>query len=158
MSGWLRKARAGVVVALVFGVAWATIVLLCFLGAVLLVGGVEGLLIFGRSVHLVYAIWVAIGVVQGGLVSAAISLTKGKWTVDTFPRWLGALIGGGVGTVGWLLILLLDRPLSGGALSAATVMGLVVGLIGAASTSLLFTLARRGSLPVASREPEQIGS
>jgi hypothetical protein len=160
MNGWLRKVRAGLVVALAFGMAWGTIVWLSFLGAILVASGFGSISAFGGTAALqMFVIWLAIGVVHGAVVATAMSLTGGKWTVDTFPRWLGAVIGGGIGAMGWLLLVLLSGPGGGpGSLAASTMMMSIVGLFGAVSTTTLLTVARRGALPPHRPEPEQIGS
>lgn len=155
MNGWPRKLRAGAVVALAFGIAWGTIVWLSFLGVILVTSGFDGVQFFGSAVLLMFGIWIAIGVVHGAVVAAAMSLTGGKWTVDTFPRWLGALIGGGIGATGWMFVLLTRGP---GALAAPTMMTAIVGLFGVVSTTTLLTIARRGALPPASIEPDQLKS
>ena len=156
MSGVLHRIRAAAFVALAFGIAWGTIVWLALFTAAFVTSGLEVLLL-GRLLLLWYLVWVSVGVLQGVLVASAMALTGGRWTVDSFPRWLGALFGSAVGMLGLFGLRSLAglySPTVGGAI---TMMALVC-TFGSASTLLLLTIARRGALPPPPAQPEQLGS
>ena len=159
MSGWPRKVRAAAVVALAFGLAWGTIVTFAVTLSFLFAGGLELLASLAANLPVVYGLWVLIGFVHGLLISLAMSVAGRNLTVDSFPRWLGALIGAGVGGIGAIVIAILES--AGGPKGLATIGWAMVGLIsaiGAVSTVALLTVARRGALPPAPAEPKNIGS
>ena len=160
MSPWLRRVRAGAVVALAFGIAWGTIVTFATTLSFFLVGGLEALVSIRFAWPLLYALWVGIGFCQGLAISVGMSIAGRDRTVDTFPRWLGALLGAGVGSGGWVIVGVLERVGSSVALlqPAAIAMMVMFGAIGAVSTVALLTVARRGALPPAPAEPKKIGS
>ena len=159
MSEAIRKIRAGVIVGLVFGVAWGTIVYLAFMAAVLLQGGMTAFASVGWAHPVLFGFWVGIGFAQGLLISLVMSLVGRDRTVDTFPRWVGALIGAAVGAFGWIGLNILEVFGGGAPVSAVSwSMAAIVGAIGAVSTTALLTIARRGALQPAPEEPKKIGS
>jgi hypothetical protein len=157
MSGWVRKVRAGLVVALAFGVAWGTIVMFAMTLSMLIVVRLEMVAFLNTDWLLMYALWVAIGFVHGLVISLAMSIAGRNRTVDTFPRWLGGVLGAGVGGAGAIVVAALEYA-GGPPLAIAWGMVGVTGAIGAVSTMALLTVARRGALPPPAVEPEQIGS
>ena len=100
-----------------------------------------------------YATFIGIGFVHGVLFSLLLGLVGRDRTVDTFPRWLGALIGGVVAAAGAVLIGIAEG--NGGVVDAWPLVGVISG-IGALSTAGLLTIARRGALPTAPTEPKKI--
>lgn len=151
MSGWLRRLRAGAVVALVFGAAWGTTIQLALIVSRILDFRFTGP---GATVEfwlMTYATFVGIGFVHGMLFSLLLGMAGRDRTVDTFPRWLGALIGGMVAAAGAVLIGV--TTVGGG----WPLVGMI-SAIGALSTTGLLTIARRGALPSSPVEPKKIGS
>ena len=157
MSEATRKIRAGVIVGLVFGVAWGTIVYLAFLTAVLLQGGAAALASIGWAHPVLFGVWVGFGFAQGLLISLVMSIVGRDRTVDTFPRWLGAFIGAAVGAGGAIGLSVLGL-IAIGSPTGGIQFGMlgIVGAIGAVSTAALLTVARRGALPPAPAEPKKI--
>ena len=157
MNGWLSRLRAGAVVALVFGVAWGTIVMFAMTLSVLLVARLEFVAFLNPGWLLMYALWIAIGFVHGLVISLAMSIAGRNRTVDTFPRWLGGVLGAAVGVAGAIVVAALEYA-GGPPMVIAWGMVGVTGAIGAVSTVALLTVARRGALPPAPEAPKQIGS
>jgi hypothetical protein len=151
MNGWLRKLRAAGVMALVFGVVWGTTIQLVVIAMRFANFGFTRL--GGSELWLsIYPMLIAIGFAHGMLFSLLLGAAGRDRTVDTFPRWLGALIGGMVAAAGAVL---LGIPAGGG--GGWPLVGLISG-VGAFSTAGLLTVARRGALPTVPQEPKQIGS
>jgi hypothetical protein len=137
------------VVAAVFSFAWATIVWLSFMAALIVAAGFDGIVRGGLDeLFELYGYWLALGLVQGAVVAAVMSLTGGRWTVDTFPRWLSALVGAIIGAGGFLALVVYEQVMGVGQLNAwAWGMAGMMGAIGATSSLALLTVARRGALP-----------
>jgi hypothetical protein len=155
MSEQLRKVRAAAVVALVFGVMWGTMLQLALVVSRLVNFGFTGRLLTVELWLQIYATFIAIGFVHGVLFSVLLGIAGRDRTVDTFPRWIGALIGGTVAFAGAVLIGIAE---GGGGLVQAWPIFAAITSIGALSTTGLLTIARRGALPPPPRAPGQIGS
>jgi hypothetical protein len=157
MGERIRKLRAGIVVASAFGIAWGTIVTLALLLSILFTAGMEVIGTLSTDLLLLFGLFVAIGVGHGLVLSLAMAIVGRFRTFETFPRWLGAVIGGGIGALGWVVTLLVDTCCIPPIATAASTTALV-GLLGAVSTTALLTVARRGALPPAPADSRQLGS
>lgn len=158
MSDRMRRLVAGLKVSMIFGLVWSVLVTL-FVAASGLITGRNFSILQYVLMLLFYSV---LGAIQGLIVAASMAWSGERrgLTVDTYPRLLGAIFGVITGAAGVVLITVAElwgKPLN--LWQAIPWTGAwIAGAFGGLATVTLLTVARRGALPPAPPERNQIGS
>jgi hypothetical protein len=154
-----QRVRAGLVVAVVFGVIWGVLVTLSQILMIAITAGFDELAALGGMLALMLAMFVVVGIMQGLLIATGFALTGAQDTAGTFPLIRGALLGALIGGIGIVAIWLMERGAHPRSLlhEVPWTTFAVTAAIGATATTALLLVARRGALPSSGAVPEWLG-
>ena len=159
MSGW-RRIRAGLFVATVFGLIWATCISLVQLVVFLVFDGLGGVSGFGQMMALIFLLLFVLGAIQGLLLAGGMAVAGRHDSVDSFSRLKAGVLGAVFGAIGPTAIWLVSLVSLPDEITVASPWGIVAtsAAFGALATTSLLAVARRGALPPSPAEPKKIGS
>jgi hypothetical protein len=154
-----QRVRAGVFVASVFGVIWGAMVTLALGLTIVVAEGFDGLLALRGVLAVMLVVFTVIGVMQGLLIATGFALTGSEYSSDSFPLLRGAFLGGLIGSIGIVAIWLLESAAISRSLLQQVPWATIAttAAIGAAATTALLMVARRGALPAMGATPGRLG-